>query len=89
MSGIDIPEEMKAKYIERRKQDYATCVEAFNKSDFETFLRIGHQLKGNAASFGYDDLGLIAANLEKAGKAQDLAQIKKLLSQFEVFLKNK
>ncbi|MBC7458067.1 MAG: Hpt domain-containing protein [Bdellovibrionaceae bacterium] len=89
MSGIDIPEEMKAKYIERRKQDYVACLDALNKNDFETFLRIGHQLKGNAASFGYDDLGLIAAELENAARAQNLSQIKSLLSKFENFLKNK
>lgn len=89
MSGIDIPDEMKAKYIERRKQDYTTCVEALDKNDFETFLRIGHQLKGNAASFGFDDLGIIAAELEKAAKAQDLTQIKNQLGKFENFLKNK
>ena len=89
MSGIDIPEEMKAKYIERRKQDYATCVDALAKNDYETFLRIGHQLKGNAASFGYDDLGVIAAELEKAAKAQDIVQIKNQLEKFDLFLKNK
>lgn len=89
MSGIDIPDEMKAKYIERRKQDYATCVDALVKNDFETFLRIGHQLKGNAASFGYDDLGIIAAELEKAAKTQDLVQIRNQLEKFNEFLKNK
>ena len=89
MSGIDIPEEMKVKYIERRKQDYEACLKALETNDFETFLRIGHQLKGNAASFGYDDLGLIAAALENAAKAQDLSLIKNLVSQFQSFLKNK
>jgi HPt (histidine-containing phosphotransfer) domain-containing protein len=89
MSGIDIPEEMKAKYIERRKQDYAVCLDALKNNDFETFLRIGHQLKGNAASFGYDDLGLIAVELENAAKEQNLSQIKNSLTQFENFLKDK
>lgn len=89
MSGIDIPDEMKAKYIERRKQDYVNCIEALAKSDFDTFIRIGHQLKGNAASFGYDDLGVIATDLEKAAKNQDLTQIKTLMEKFDNFLKNK
>jgi HPt (histidine-containing phosphotransfer) domain-containing protein len=89
MSGIDIPDEMKAKYIERRKQDYLTCVDALEKNDFETFLRIGHQLKGNAASFGYDVLGVIAVELEKAAMIQDLVQIKNQLEKFKEFLKIK
>ena len=89
MSGVDIPVEMKAKYLERRKQDYTDCLNAFFKSDFETFLRIGHQLKGNAASFGFDDLGVIAADIEQAAKNKDLAKIKILLDKFETFLKGK
>ena len=89
MSGIDIPNEMKIKYIERRKQDYADCLIALDKNDFETFLRIGHQLKGNAASFGFDDLGLIATEIENAAKVRDRARIQTLLVKFEKFLKNK
>ncbi len=87
MSGIDIPDEMKVKYIERRKQDYADCLEALNTSDFETFLRIGHQLKGNAASFGFDDLGLIAVEMEKAAHDSDISKVKIAVHKFENFFK--
>ena len=89
MSGVDIPQEMIAKYIERRKQDYADCLTALGKEDYETFLRIGHQLKGNAASFGFDDLGLIAVEMEKAAKVRDLSQIKISLDKFEKFLQGR
>ncbi len=89
MPGVDISIEMKAKYLERRKQDYTDCLNAFIKSDFETFLRIGHQLKGNAASFGFGDLGVIAADMEQAAKIRDLPQIKIIVDKFEEFLKSK
>jgi HPt (histidine-containing phosphotransfer) domain-containing protein len=89
MSGVDIPIEMKAKYLERRKQDYTDCLNAFLKSDFETFLRVGHQLKGNAASFGFDDLGVIATEMEQAAKNKDMSQIKISLDKFDQFLQSK
>ncbi len=89
MSGIDIPEEMKAKYIERRKQDYDDCIAAFDKSDYEVFLRIGHQLKGNASSFGFDDLGMIATEIEHGAQLKDLSALKISLKKFDAFLQRK
>ena len=87
MSGLNIPDEMKIKYIERRKQDYDDCLKALVKNDFATFLRIGHQLKGNAASFGFDDLGLIAVEMEKAAHESDISKIKLSVDKLDDFLK--
>ena len=89
MSGIDIPEEMKSKYLERRKQDYADCLAALDKNDYETFLRIGHQLKGNASSFGFDDLGMIAAEIEHGAQLRDLPALKISMKKFDSFLQRK
>ena len=89
MTGIDIPEEMRTKYLERRKQDYADCLVALDKSDYETFLRIGHQLKGNASSFGFDDLGMIANEIEHGAQLKDPAALKITLKKFESFLQRK
>ena len=80
-------------YLDREKINLtlqqANCLTALDKNDFETFLRIGHQLKGNAASFGFEDLGLIALELENAAKESDINKIKTSLTKFESFLKNK
>ena len=89
MSEIDIPLEMKIKYLERRKQDYDDCLKALSEKNYELFLKVGHQVKGNAVSFGYADLGLIAAHLEKAAAAKDIQKIESLLSEFKEFLNQK
>ena len=68
-----IPEDTRRRYLERRLADVETLSAAWRAGDFTEFKRIGHQLKGNAASFGYKDLEVIAIDLEKAGLNKDRA----------------
>lgn len=78
-----IPEEARQKYIERRKKDIESLRDALTGNSFEEFKRIGHQLKGNAASFGYSDLEKVAIQLEAAGMKQDRHEALQQLGLFE------
>ncbi len=78
-----IPEEARLKYIERRKKDIESLREALTTNSFEEFKRIGHQLKGNAASFGYSDLEKVAIQMEAAGLKQDRHEASQQLGLFE------
>lgn len=66
-----IPDSMKQQYIERRKADLQKLQTALNENDFSVIGRIGHQLKGNAATFGFNELEAIGIALEDAGDASD------------------
>lgn len=81
-----IPEDARQRYLERRKQDIETLRSAVAQSSFEEFKRIGHQLKGNAISFGYPDLEKIAIQMETAGENRDKTEASRLLAQFEAWL---
>ena len=81
-----IPEEARAKYIERRKKDIESLRSALAGRTFDEFKRIGHQLKGNAASFGYSDLEKVAIQMEAAGEKQDLHEASRQLGLFEQWL---
>lgn len=85
-SDIIIPEEVRQKYIERRKKDVESLRNALSTRTFDEFKRIGHQLKGNAASFGYSDLEKVAIQLEVAGENQDSNEASKQLKLFEQWL---
>lgn len=63
-TSLQIPEEMRRQYIYRRRGDLAKLMDAASRSDAEPFHRIGHQLKGNAATYGYVDLEAIGIRLE-------------------------
>lgn len=85
-NDLIIPEDARQRYIERRKQDIETLKNALRQNTFEEFKRIGHQLKGNAASFGYSDLEKVAIRLEAAGEQQDSSEAQRQLVSFESWL---
>jgi HPt (histidine-containing phosphotransfer) domain-containing protein len=85
-NDLIIPEEARQKYIERRKKDIESLRSALAQKTFDEFKRIGHQLKGNAASFGYNDLEKVAIQLEVAGEKQDAHEASRQLGLFEQWL---
>ncbi len=86
MSNIDIPDEARQKYIERRRTDLENCKKALQQKDFDTIARVGHQIKGNASTFGYDELGTIAIEMEKSALSKDTGKLDSALSRFSKFL---
>ncbi len=88
-NDIIIPDEARIRYLERRKKDVESLRAAVNSRSLEEFKRIGHQLKGNAASFGYSELEKVAVQLEVAGEHEDVLEATKQLENFERWLNGK
>ena len=84
---IIIPEDVRKKYIERRKKDLADCRLALANADFKCFSFIGHQIKGNALTFGFDELTPIALEMEKLAVEKNVDNLHDLLNRFEAVLK--
>ena len=85
-SEFTIPEEARLRYIERRQKDMETLSLALANGTFEEFKRIGHQIKGNAASFGYADLEKVAIRIEEAGLNQDREEAARQVDLFHQWL---
>lgn len=85
---MQVPVEARQKYLERRKQDIIASKEALSKQDYSFLERLGHQVKGNAVTFGFDELTNIAVNIEQAAKAKNTAQLQTLVEQFESAVNN-
>ena len=81
-----IPHDARLRYIERRKKDLDSLRLALSSQAFEEFKRIGHQLKGNAASFGYPDLEKVAIQMEAAGEHQDVQEAPRQLEEYQSWL---
>jgi HPt (histidine-containing phosphotransfer) domain-containing protein len=64
-----ITPEMKARYITRRREDVAKLLEAQEAGDFSVLRGVAHQIKGNAATFSFQDLEQHAIALEEAADA--------------------
>ena len=83
---IIIPEEVRQKYIERRKKDLTDCRLALSNADFKCFAFVGHQIKGNAVTFGFDELTPIAIEMETLAVEKNVNKLHELLNRFEACL---
>lgn len=81
--NIEIPQEIRARYLSRRSKDISDLSEALKQESFAIFKRIGHQLKGNARSYNYQELENLAEELERAGETQDLALAAAAIQSFK------
>ena len=81
-----IPDEMRKKYLERRKRDYEELARASEASDPAPFVRVGHQLKGNAITFGYQELADVGQRMEEAGQAADWSGARRCLAELEAWI---
>ena len=60
---MQLPTEMYTTYVERRENDLKDLENAVEKLDVTVFRKVGHQLKGNASSFGFDELLTLSARM--------------------------
>lgn len=79
---FDLPPELIQKYITRRVQDIDVLSQALEKYDIEVFHRIGHQLAGNAVSYGIDSLEKIGRDMESLKSENFKRDAKNLLDLY-------
>lgn len=78
-----ISDEARGIYLERRVDELRKCVAALKSEDWDLIRRVGHKVKGNAETFGFERLTPIAISLELAAKAKSAAAVQAALSQLE------
>lgn len=85
---LDLPKEVIETYLQRRAQDVDTLQKSLSENSVKEFNRIGHQLVGNAPSFGFDELVPIASQMEDLSSDSLLTEGSELLNQFKVWLQS-
>jgi HPt (histidine-containing phosphotransfer) domain-containing protein len=80
---MQIPIELKLKYLERRIQDIQNLKSYMQNNDFSYALKLGHQVKGNAVTFDFPQLAFIGMQIEKAAMKSDKEKINILLDKME------
>jgi HPt (histidine-containing phosphotransfer) domain-containing protein len=65
---------LRPRFLVHRERDAATIRGCLADGDFETIARLGHNMRGNGPSYGFDELAEIGERLEDAanGKSADL-----------------
>lgn len=81
MSTIDdlVSPEMRIQYLSKKKSETAECMISVQQREFKSSSHLGHKLKGNASSFGFEDLGILGDQLEVAANKMDLENSKSIL----------
>lgn len=79
---MEVPDDIQARYMERRKKDLETCLLSLEKKNFSELEKVGHQLKGNGLTFGYSELSSIGTHLEQAAYSCNLTELEKALKDF-------
>lgn len=86
---MEVPAELKLRYLERRKEDLVICQQSLDAKQFTEIEKIGHQLKGNGATFGHPDLSVLGKNIELAAKAHDFTELEHRLKEFSHWIDEK
>lgn len=81
---MQVPLEIKTKYLTRRIQDIEYLRKTIEEGDYTFALRLGHQVKGNAVTFDAPQIAAIGSDLEKAAFVGDRELICDLVQQMEL-----
>ena len=63
-------------FLDNRRADLDSIRVALDRGDYRGIHRIGHNLKGDSGALGFDGLGEVGRELERAALAQDDATIR-------------
>lgn len=83
---FEITNEMKERYLNRRQEELIELNNAIMEKNYEPAVRIGHILKGNGSTFGFNELSELGKDIEEAAENEDEVILKLLVNSLQVFL---
>ena len=78
--------ELRIGYLDRRKTELPDLEQALQQGDFTAIRKVGHNLKGTGAAYGFAEITHIGKSLEAAAKDGDGGAIEILLDQIDSYL---
>ena len=76
-------------FFEDRKKDLRELRSLITDKNYDSARKIAHNWKGFCEPYGFAGLGLLAAELEVALKAEDHAQVQRLLFNIDQYFQRK
>lgn len=86
---MHIPPEVQARvptYLARRRQEVQVMRDLIAQGNFDQVRVLGHNMKGSGAGYGFPELSQLGAEIEKAAKAQQQAELEQQTSSLESLL---
>lgn len=85
---MQVPVELKIKYLGRRFQDIERLRLSLEQDDFSLAQKLGHQVKGNAVTFDFPQIAFIGVEMEKAALRKDKEKVNILIQKMEAVLQS-
>ncbi len=73
-------------FLAHKRADVGSIQQAISVADYKTLGHIGHKMKGEGGSYGFDAVTALGAVLERAALDQDLATARHTLDEFAAYL---
>jgi HPt (histidine-containing phosphotransfer) domain-containing protein len=73
-------------FLTRKRADLEALKNALESSDFDTIAALGHKIKGEGGSFGFDAMTEIGATLEVSGKKGDSHSARQMVADLSAYL---
>lgn len=83
---MEVPVELKRKYLERRVQDIEHLMSSLDKNDFAPAAKLGHQVKGNAVTFDFPQMEPIGKDIERAARERNKSELKNLVEKMDAVI---
>ena len=86
---IEIEEDLRdlvPNFLEHKRADLGTIRTAINQKDYATISQIGHKMKGEGGSFGFDGVTALGSVLEQAALNKDLVSANHTLDELAQYL---
>ncbi len=87
--NFKISTEAVQKYLHRRQEDLGKLKTALEEKNFSSIREVAHQIKGNAATFGFEELGDRAQILESNALSKKEELLRDDIQWIEKWLKEK
>jgi CheY-like chemotaxis protein/HPt (histidine-containing phosphotransfer) domain-containing protein len=73
-------------FLEHKRDDVQKIAAAIEAGDYETLSQVGHKMKGEGGSYGFDAITMMGGALEEAAKIKDQAAVRHWASELTAFL---
>lgn len=73
-------------FLEARRGDVKALVQALEKSDYETVLLLGHNMRGTGGSYGFDFITELGREIEQNAKEQNAEKVRRLAQELSTYL---
>ena len=73
-------------FLENRRNDIKSMLEALEQGDFETIRVLGHSMKGSGWGYGFDAITEMGGFLEQAAKKRDADEVRKWVGELVTYL---